>query len=91
VVCLTVSIGTFDVVNTRECGVEFGVWIDDVVELLLFFTDFVVQDTETVHREFGVDMSAITTVVIELVGIFGIDGDVIHIFALYTEIHCCIK
>jgi len=77
-----------NIINPREGGVQFGEFIDDMVERLVRFFHLGIQDTLNIEVvTVGVHIPTVTAVVGQLVGIPGIDTDIIHVITDLTEPH----
>ena len=84
----TFRIRTFDIVDTRQCRVKFGIFIDDMIEIALSLFQLCTENTETFISDGFIFMFTVSAIIDEFCVIFGIETDVIHIITLSTEFHC---
>jgi len=60
---LAAAIWTFHVVDARQCGILFGVWINNVLEFLFSSFHLGIENTDTLFRNGRIHVFAIAAVI----------------------------
>ena len=71
----------------RQCGIEFGVFVDNMVKLLFAHFQLCFHYTHTFFRNHVVFVSTIPTIIRQFVTIVRVDLDIQHIGAFRAKLH----
>jgi len=89
-ICLARAIRASECVDARESGVQFGVFIDNVIIYLFSTLELGIHYTDFFLRKRIVAKSTRTAVIRQFIAVLGIDLNIEHIGAFRTELHCIV-
>jgi hypothetical protein len=86
-ICSAIWVGTQDSIVSRQCRVEFCVFIDNMRKCLFALIDVRLTDTYVIRIQIGRFIAALSAVINQLIRIICVNPNVIHILAYITEVH----
>jgi hypothetical protein len=86
-ICSAIWVGAQDSIVPRQCGVKFGVFIDNMSKCLFALIDICLTDTNVIRIQISRFIAALSAVINQLVRIIRVNPNVIHILAYITEVH----
>jgi hypothetical protein len=86
-ICSTTCIGTLYIINTRQGGVEFGIFIDNMIEILGVLFELRIEHTHPLFDQRRILVTTITTIINDVVTVIFVNLNVVHIVAAGAKLH----
>jgi hypothetical protein len=83
----TTCIGTLYIVNTRQRGVEFGIFIDDMIEVLGVLFELRIEHTDPLFDQRRILVTTITTIINDVVTVIFVNLNVVHVVTAGAKLH----
>ena len=84
---LTRGIRAFHIINPRKRRIHLRIGIDDMIELLLSAFQLGLKYTYILRRRCLVHMSTTSTIIRQIIPLFFVDSDIVHIIAYRAKFH----